>query len=624
MIRSVAILFALILVAAVSTLRAQVKECIIDERFRDNNLGWPEDVNQNFSASVCAGIYTIKHNRTSGSQAFDITSKLYPGRNFFIEAEGRIKQGDKSNGFGIVWGKGSNGFFSFVITQNGTFYVREAKAGGKGEYLVNPTLSKHINKGNATNKIRVQYQQDEYVFFINDNFAAHIPFERFYGDNLGVILYGRQEAEITRFGVYGTKKYVAVSAEPVQMKISGYAINDALDSDGTKLGNGNARINHGETIKMAVSLKNVGRTAAHDMSVYVTSENQRIRVFDSGKKIPIATTDPNETAKITFKFYVADDFNGNDISFKIDIVDPSGNLAESMSFKAPLNTSMPTIDNQDNTLSVTINFKENPSNDINTSFPTTLNRSDNTAAIIIGVENYQYLPKSSYSGNDARIFFNYMAKVLNIPRQNIILITDQNATCTAIHNIFKPDGKLEHISLNRIDNVIFYFSGLGAVDPQTSAPYIMAYDSRANNAVATGYPISEIFKTLQSLRPKSAICFFETSFAGVDRNGNAFENNGGTFWSLPSLPILTTDNMAALYASAGEQAAPLYEQSQHGLFTHWILSTIRASALQHSTLSMKTLFSNVSREMMKECTKRGITVVPKLDCINKDIITILK
>jgi len=36
------------------------------------------------------------------------------------------------------------------------------------------------------------------------------------------------------------------------------------------------------------------------------------------------------------------------------------------------------------------------------------------------------------------------------------------------------------------------------------------------------------------------------------------------------------------------------------------------------------LFSNVSREMMRECTKRGITVVPKLDCINKDIITILK
>ena len=117
---------------------------------------------------------------------------------------------------------------------------------------------------------------------------------------------------------------------------------------------------------------------------------------------------------------------------------------------------------------------------------------------------------------------------------------------------------------------------------------------------------------------------FETSFAGVDRNGNAFEDNGGTFWSLPSLPVLTQNNIAALYASAGEQANPIIDQSKHGLFTHWLLMSINNAALNHSILSMKTLFSNVSREMMKECTKRGITVVPKLDCNNKDIITLLK
>lgn len=622
MFKRAVILLALLMCSAVPALRAQVRECIIDERFRDNSLGWPEDNNQNFSASVCEGIYTLKHKKTSGSQTFDIPSTLYPGRNFFIETEGRFKSGDKANGFGLVWGKGPTGFFSFVITQNGSYYVREAKAGGKGEYLIDPTSSKFIKTGGAVNKIRVQYQKGVYSFFINQNYVTRLPFERFYGDNLGLVLYGQQEVEITRFGVYGTKKTVAATNQNVQMNILGYAINDGVDHDGSKLGNGNSRINSGEIVKMAITLKNVGQTSARDMSAIVTSDNQRVRMFDANKKIPITTTNPNETAKVLFKFFVADDFTGNDISLKVDLLDPSGKVVSSLPFKVPLNTNLPVIEHQDNN-SLTISFKDTQT-DVNSSFPITKNNADNTVVVIIGIENYQHLPKAIYADNDARIFFNYMAKVLNVPRQNIIIITDNNATYTNIDNIFKPSGRIQHLNLSRIDNVIFYFSGLGAVDSQSSAPYIMAYDSRPNTAAETGYPVADIFKQLQVLNPKSIVCMFETSFAGVDRSGNAFEDNGGTFWSLPSLPVLTHNNIAALYASAGEQANPVIDQSKHGLFTHWLLMSINNAALNHSILSMKTLFSNVSREMMKECTKRGITVVPKLDCNNKDIITLLK
>lgn len=622
MLKRAVILLALLMCSAVGAIKAQVRECIIDERFSSNVLGWPEDNNQNFSASVCEGIYTIKHKKTSGSQTFDIPSTLYPGRNFFIETEGRFKSGDKANGFGLVWGKGHNGFFSFVITQNGSYYVREAKAGGKGEYLINPTSSKFIKTGGAVNKLRVQCQKGVYSFFINQNYVSRLPFEPFYGDNLGLVLYGQQEVEITCFGVYGTKKTVTVNSQKPQINILGYAINDGVDDDGAKLGNGNSRINSGEIVKMAVTLKNFGQSSARDMSAMISSDNQRVRMLDANKRIPIATTNPNETAKVLFKFFVADDFTGNDISLKVDILDLSGKIVETLPFKVPLNTGLPNFEHHDNN-SLSISFKDTPT-DVNTSLPVTKHNADNTVVVIVGIENYQYLPKATYADNDARIFFNYMAKVLNVPRQNIIIITDNNATYANINNIFKTSGRIQHLNLNRIDNVIFYFSGLGAVDSQSSAPYIMAYDSRPNTAAETGYPVADIFKQLQGVNPKSIVCLFETSFAGVDRSGNAFEENGGTFWSLPSLPVLTHNNIAAMYASAGEQAAPVIGQSQHGLFTHWLLLTINNAALHHTPLSMKTLFSNVSREMMRECTKRGITVVPKLDCINKDIITILK
>ncbi|MBR4213702.1 MAG: caspase family protein [Bacteroidales bacterium] len=622
--RAVAILLAMLWSVAVSITQAQVKETIVNERFVNNQLGWPVESQPDYSSSINYGHYNIKYNRETGSKTFDIATKLHPGRNFFIETTGRIKSGTKNGGFGIVWGKGKYGFFSFVITDNGTFFVREARAGGKNEYLVKPTVCKDIHKGGRENKLRVQYQQKMYVFFINDSLAAHIPFEKFYGDNLGLVIYGHQDVDVTSFGVFGTKQYEVVNSDPVQLHISGYAINDAIDSDGTKLGNGNSRINRGETIKMQVSLKNTARTTAQSFSAYISSESTRVRVIESGKKIPLSTVSFNEVAKLEFKFHVDDDFTASDILFKLDIIDQAGKLSEEIPFKVPVNTGIPAIDHKD--LSVTINFKERALDDVNNGIPTTLNQGDNTCAIIIGVEKYNNLPAAQFAANDAVVFYNYMTKVLRIPRQNIILFTDQNATKARIVNIFKPNGQLEHISTNRIDHVIFYFSGLGSVNPQSSAPYILLSDSRANDAEHTGYPVADIIRVIHNLRPKTAICFFETSFSGVTRSGEPFEDNGGTLWNLPSLPVLSSSEgeMAVFYASAGEQANPVVEQSRHGLFTHYMLSTIKQSAFSNSTLTMKALFTAISREMMKECGQRGITVVPKLDCINKDIITILK
>ena len=622
---SAGILFSVILSVSLSVVNAQVKETIVNERFYSNTLGWPEDAVNDYSSSMRGGTYFLKYNKEGGSRCFDIATDLNPGRNFFIETSGRLTQYSKNGGFGIVWGKGRGGFFSFVVSSEGTYFIREARADGDNKYLVKPTPNRNIRKGGQTNKLRVQFHPEVYEFFVNDSFLVRIPFRKFYGDNTGLVLYGRQEAEVSDFGVFGSRKYLAVSTKPIKLTIAAYAINDGIDSDGTKLGNDNGRINAGESVKLRVSLKNTGNYVAQSLSAFVSSENPKVRVIDANKKISLPTASPNEVSNFLFKFYVAGDYSDNDVAFKIDIVDRDGNLAETMSFKVPVNTSLPSIDRKDNNLSLTINLKERPTDDVNTGFPTTFVRSDQTYAVVIGVENYTYLPKAQFAANDAAILYNYLVKVLNVPRHHILLVTDYNASRATIANFFSNNGRLVNLVSDRAEEIIFYFSGLGTVDPQSSAPYILLSDSRADNA-ASGYPVSEIINSLHRFRPKSAICFFETSFSGVTRSGEAFEKNGGTFWNLPSLPILSSANseMALFYASAGEQPNPVYEPSQHGLFTHYLLSTIKTSAFSSTALTMKNLFSIVSREMMKECTKRGITVVPKIDCINKDDITILK
>ena len=230
------------------TLSAQVKETVLNENFTDNLAGWPEDINDVYTASVNSGVYYIEHKRNYGSKCFDIPTQLYPGTNYFIELKSKIKSGDASNGIGIVWGKSDFGYFSFVVTGDGKFYARKIQKGEQGEYLIEPKSSQHVQKTGNINTIRVQYSEGELMFFINGKYVAHIPNQKYFGDNAGIILYGRQTAEVYNFGIYGSKNYEPLLGYNAKMKFSHCSIDDNVDESGVLFGNGDCRIQPGETV----------------------------------------------------------------------------------------------------------------------------------------------------------------------------------------------------------------------------------------------------------------------------------------------------------------------------------------------------------------------------------------
>ena len=287
------ILFSIILSVVASLTHAQVKETIVNERFYANYLNWPEDAVTDYSSSVSNGSYLLKYNKVTGSRSFDISTDLNPGANFFIETSGRATQSSKDSGFGIVWGKGRSGFFSFVVSADGSFFIREARADGNNKYLVKRTASKSIRTGGQVNKLRVQFHPEVFEFFVNDVFVARVPFHKFYGDNLGVILYGRQEVEISNFGVFGSRKDI-VNQKLVKLTIATYAINDNVDTDGSKLGNNNACINPGENVKMRVSLKNTTNFSSKSLKASVSCDNPNIKVYEQNKKITLPSISKND------------------------------------------------------------------------------------------------------------------------------------------------------------------------------------------------------------------------------------------------------------------------------------------------------------------------------------------
>ena len=60
--------------------------------------------------------------------------------------------------------------------------------------------------------------------------------------------------------------------------------------------------------------------------------------------------------------------------------------------------------------------------------PKTRMNNPNALAVVIGVENYQYVPDATYAYNDAEVFREYLSETLGFEKQRIKIATNSKAT----------------------------------------------------------------------------------------------------------------------------------------------------------------------------------------------------
>ncbi len=616
---------------------AQVKETVLRETFDSNSAGWPEDVTEDYSARFIKGYYLLEHKRDVGSKIFDIPIKMYLGDNYYIEIEGICGESSADGGYGIVWGKGRGGYFSFAITPGGRFFVRKMVAGHDGKYLLGPktdtiihklVIDKNDKKKNVypKNKLRVQYANDEIMFFINDKYVGHIPNEVYYGNNAGIILYGKQLVGIDKFGAFGTKLYERIKDYSAAMRVVAYEIEDGMDTNGERLGNGDCRVSPGETIRLAVTMRNQGYGKCDGLKATFYSVSGHVTVIDQDVPQYLRDLDRNESQKLDLKFKVSPLCPVSQLIFKIDLTDNAGRLAETVPMTVVLNNPITPIHREnDGNISLTFNLREADTRDINSGLPFTLNNAENTYAVIVGVESYMRMPKAKYATNDANVFYNYLVKVMNVPRNNIVYVLNQKATLKDVLDIFKVRGLLQSKAYGKAGvDLIFYFSGLGVCANNGMEPCLMLYDSNVSRPLETGYPLSTLLKALRSYDIHTLACFFETSFAGVDRDGNSFVSPGSSILSNAAFPMVTDQRTCLMYASSSNVMNPVVDNTSHGMFTHYLLSTLKTYGQSRSSLDMKHLFDHIYRNMEREGTARRISIFPRMDCQNIDGIRLLK
>jgi len=227
---------------------------------------------------------------------------------------------------------------------------------------------------------------------------------------------------------------------------------------------------------------------------------------------------------------------------------------------------------------------------------------DNDFAVIIGIENYQQLPKSDFSKSDAGIVKDYI-KALGFPERNIEYVTNEKATLSGISKT------VEAWLPNRVkkDSTIFiYFSGHGSPDPSTGEAYIVPYDGDPNYLSITGYPLKRLYDKLGKLEAKDIIVVLDSCFSGA--GGRSVLAKGARPLVMTTSSMTVPKDMAILSATQGSQISTSSPEKGHGIFTYYFLK-----ALKDGKKTIAEIYESIKPLVEDEAKKLNVQQSPSLN-----------
>lgn len=208
--------------------------------------------------------------------------------------------------------------------------------------------------------------------------------------------------------------------------------------------------------------------------------------------------------------------------------------------------------------------------------------SNDDVAIIIGNKVYedQDIPEVSFALNDAKAMKQLAQTVLNIREENIIYL--ENATQAKMQSAFGRSGNhrgkaFQYVKPN-VSNLYVFYSGHGVPGRYDDKSYLLPIDADLETADINGYPIDTLYKNLSQVEAKSVTVFLDACFSGQSHAGTLIKRASGAQIVPTTPPIPAQGNLSVLTAASKDQLASWDEESQHGLFTEYLLRALYGEA----------------------------------------------
>lgn len=243
--------------------------------------------------------------------------------------------------------------------------------------------------------------------------------------------------------------------------------------------------------------------------------------------------------------------------------------------------------------------------------PQTKMSNPDALAVVIGVENYQYVPDATYAYNDAEVFREYLAETLGMKRQRIKLATNTKATQAEFTKLLGPNGWLARNIVKGKSDVVVYFSGHGIASPDAMSSGILPFDVDPNYSV--GLPTDQLYKDLSAMGARSVTVFLDACFTGQTRSSEMLIANARPIVVRPKASSVPS-NVTVISAASGSQISGAIEEKEHGLFTYYVLKGLGGEADGNKDAVLKTeeLSAYVSSKVQEQAALSGREQTPEL------------
>ena len=195
--------------------------------------------------------------------------------------------------------------------------------------------------------------------------------------------------------------------------------------------------------------------------------------------------------------------------------------------------------------------------------------SNNKVALIIGINNYAYIPKATFANHDAKYFHHYAKNIFGIKNENIKLLIDREANLINFMRATKKwlPGKIK----NGKTELIIFFAGHGLASNDRKDLYILPQDGDADLLRQTGISLSELYKHISELRPNNVTIFMDASFSGASPEA--------TFANLiVNSKLKVPDNFTIFNSSKLNQISSSLKELKHGIFSYYLMKGLEGKA----------------------------------------------
>ncbi|MCR4295557.1 MAG: caspase family protein [Elusimicrobia bacterium] len=194
-------------------------------------------------------------------------------------------------------------------------------------------------------------------------------------------------------------------------------------------------------------------------------------------------------------------------------------------------------------------------------------------ALVIGVEDYQALPKADYGARDARTVRKHF-EAMGVPARNVIALEGAQATGSKMRNYLQ---QWLPRNVKPESTVFVYYSGHGAPDPERGDAYLVPWDADPMFLTTSAYPLKQFYAELAKLKAKRVIVALDACFSGSGGR-SVLAKGARPLVAKVDESVPSAANLTVLAAASGTEITGSLDEQAHGIFTYHFLKALSGGA----------------------------------------------